>query len=409
MVHANPNTGGGQNQARPPRIVALQAVFDVLEDGAILSRLQAYRPTGRPGHPLKALWKAYVASFHLNLPHTNALIRELEDDPHLREVCGFDPDASLPHRRTFNRFIQRLSHHADLVDDCLAHLTQQLKTLLPDLGREVAIDASVIRTHSNPNKNSDPEASWGVSHSPQSKDRDGRVWVYGYKVHMVVDANYGIPLAQHVTTGKRHESPELPKLVARARQTHPWLAPEVAMADRGYDSATNHQALWFKHSIIPVIHIRKPSHTDLYQGIYTKEGVPTCLGMVPMEYVATDGRGHHIYRCPREGCHLKDSPRGGIRHCDTTYWQDPYEDIRLFGIIRRSSRKWKALYRKRWSVERTFKSLKESRRLERHCVRGLRQVTLHARMSTLTFQASALVHAQAGDLAGMRWMVRRVA
>ena len=43
-------------------------------------------------------------------------------------------------------------------------------------------------------------------------------------------------------------------------------------------------------------------------------------------------------------------------------------------------------------MERTFKSLKESRRLERHCVRGLCQVTLHARMSTLTFQASALIH-----------------
>ena len=118
------------------------------------------------------------------------------------------------------------------------------------------------------------------------------MWVYGYKLHLVVDANYGIPLAQQVTTGKRHESPELPKLVERAKRTHPWLAPEVAMADRGYDSAANHQFLWFKRRIIPVIHLCKPSNADLYQGIYTKGG-PTCLGMVPEVGLAENGVQRH--------------------------------------------------------------------------------------------------------------------
>ena len=78
-------------------------------------------------------------------------------------------------------------------------------------------------------------------------------------------------------------------------------------------------------------------------------------------------------------------------------------------MIRRNSRKWKALYRKRWAVEQLFKTLKQSRRLESHCLRGLRHVRLHALMSTLTFQATALVHALAGNLDGMRWMVRKVA
>ena len=35
----------------------------------------------------------------------------------LRELCGFGDD--LPHRTTFNCFIQRLSHHADLVETAL--------------------------------------------------------------------------------------------------------------------------------------------------------------------------------------------------------------------------------------------------------------------------------------------------
>ena len=53
--------------------------------------------------------------------------------------------------------------------------------------------------------------------------------------------------------------------------------------------------------------------------------------------------------------------------------------------------------------------MKESRRLERHCIRGLRQVTFHAVMSALAFQATVLVRLWAGDVGLMRWMVRKVA
>ena len=95
--------------------------------------LQDYRPTGRPGYPLRALWRAYAASFFLNLPHTNALIRALEVDQDLRRLCGFH---DLPHRTTFNRFIRRLSRHADLVESCFASLTAQLNhTCYPTWGK----------------------------------------------------------------------------------------------------------------------------------------------------------------------------------------------------------------------------------------------------------------------------------
>ena len=128
-----------------------------------------------------------------------------------------------------------------------------------------------------------------------------------------------------------------------------------------------------------------------------------------MEYVRSDPEKGHLYRCRTEGCHLKDSKRGGIRHCDTEVWEDPTQNIRLFGVLRRDSKEWKALYAKRQAIERVFKSMKESRRLERHCIRGLRQVTLHAMMSALAFQATVLVRLWAGDVGLMRWMVRKVA
>ena len=337
--------------------------------------------TGRPPYPARALWRAYVVSFVLNLAHTNALIRRLGDEAILRELCGFGDD--LPHRTTFNRFIQRLSHHAGLVETALAGVTNHLKEWLLGLGDEVAIDSTAVRTHSNPKHISDPDARWGVKHSAKAKE-GGTEYFFGFKVHMVADAAYGVPLAQVVTAGNRNDSHVLPDVMKQAEAMYDWWKPKVAIADRGYDSSANHK--WLDdRGVIPVIHIRQTSHTKdkLHDGVYTKEGVPTCLGGVPMEFVETDpATGHHLYMCQEGGCHLKGK-KGGVIYCDSEVWENPSNNIRLFGKIRRDSPEWKGYYRKRQAIERVFKSLKESRRLERHCIRGLRRVTLHSLMSTL--------------------------
>ena len=386
----------------------LLAVFDRIDDDELIAQLKRHAARGPKGRWLRPLWRAYFASFMLNFDHTNDLIRNLQDSPDLRAVCGFDD--VLPHRTTFNRFIQRLAQHVGLIESCIDDLINRLKAELPDLGEQVAVDSTAIRTYSNPNRKqvSDPEAKWGVKHSVRSKQKDRKEYFFGYKAHVVADVKYGIPLAQVVTPGNRNDSPVLPTVIRRAQEQFDWFRPKVVIADRGYDSANNHQYL-HREGIIPVIHIRRPSNPGLHKGIYTDEGVPTCLGMVPMEYVGTDGNGHYVYRCRREGCHLLDSKQGGIRHCDTVYAQDPLEDIRLFGLIRRQSQEWRDLYRLRWAIEQLFKTQKQSRRLERHCTRGLAHITLHSLMSTLSFLATYLVDVEAQRFDIMRWGVRKVA
>ena len=87
-----------------------------------------------------------------------------------RRLCGFGDQ--LPHRTTFNRFITRLSHHPELVEESLGAVTNRLRELLPDLGSEVAIDSTTVRTHSNPNRHtvSDTEASWTPKNSASQAD-----------------------------------------------------------------------------------------------------------------------------------------------------------------------------------------------------------------------------------------------
>ena len=164
-MHPNNSITSQQRRDKSPLLAELESLFAALPSEELITRLQEYRWTGRPGHSIEALWRAFIASFYLNLPHTNALIRRLQDDPFLREVCGFDN--VLPSRWTFNRFLSRLSKHLDLVEECLSHVTDSLKQRLPRFGDTLAVDSSTVRSHSKPNKPepSDSEASWTAKQS----------------------------------------------------------------------------------------------------------------------------------------------------------------------------------------------------------------------------------------------------
>ena len=197
----------------------------------------------------------------------------------MREVCGFEEDSGLPHRTTFNRFFTRLSDHHDLVQDCLNQVTSQLQVMLPGFGDEVAIDSTDVQTHCNPNKRSkltdlpsDPEARWGVKHSARSKKSDKTEYFFGYKVHMVADATYDVPITFKVTAGNRNDSPELPAVMDKAFAEFDWFDPSVATADRGYDATSNFEYLYTQHGIDPVISYpqahcqRRPVRGYLHEG-----------------------------------------------------------------------------------------------------------------------------------------------
>ena len=130
--------------------------------------------------------------------------------------------------------------------------------------------------------------------------------------------------------------------------------------------------------------------------------------MALMEYVRSDPEKGHLYRCPKVGCRLK--ARNGVVYCQDEVWVLPKkeDDPRLHGSARRDSPEWNALYRLRNSVERVFKSLKQSRRLEGHCSRGLDKVRLHAITSVLAYSATLWVQILQGE-ANARWMVARAA
>ena len=142
----------------PEFIKELEGAFNCIDDRLLLKRLQAYRWTGRPGYPPKAMWRAFMSAYLRNLESLSALIRELEDNRDFRRFCGFGN--TLPCKMTFYRFHHRMSDHWEYVRQMFAQLTDEAKEHLPDLGNEVAIDSSFVKAYGNPNRKVliDPDA-----------------------------------------------------------------------------------------------------------------------------------------------------------------------------------------------------------------------------------------------------------
>lgn len=383
----------------------LGAILDNLDDDHLIDHLFSLRWRGRHGYSVRALWRAFVASYLLNLDSTSELHRRLEGDPHLRSVCGFD--GALPHRTTFVRFFGRLAQNGGLADQCMVNVANVLREYFPNLGDEIAIDSTAIASHGNPWKHSDPDATWGHKTSARAI-KGSEEYHYGFKYHAAVDAQYGIVLGGVVEPANKNDSPLLPTVMETAKALLPWLKPSAVMADRGYDAQSNYEYL-YKSGAMPIIKTRQNPHGSLKEGIYTVDGVPTCIGQIPMRYVESDPEKGHLYRCA--GCHLEDSTFGMTTHCDTEIWEDPSRNLRLFGPpeVRREGKAWKALYEKRQAIERTFKSMKQSRRLDRHCWMGQQKVALHATLSALTHSATVLANVLAGRQSEMLWMVPKVA
>lgn len=128
-----------------PAVSEVRSVLEAIDSTRLIDILSNERlGRGPRGYPPRFMWRAMIALYVLNLPTMNALIRRLQEDLELRLFCGF---SRLPNRTTFNRFYKGLVRHTELVDATLAGITDQLKQLLPDLGKVVAVDSTECQMH----------------------------------------------------------------------------------------------------------------------------------------------------------------------------------------------------------------------------------------------------------------------
>ena len=338
-----------------------------------------------------------------------ALHRTLDNDATFRDAAGFS--GSLPSRSTFSRAFREMARFPELVERATVELVKALKTILPDLGREIAVDSTPVKSNSNPNFEppSDPDAMW-MRHD-KAGAKGGLEWEWGHRLQMAVDANYDVPLWMNLSR-ENNDSPQLIPLLEEMEAKVGDFGVEAVIADRGYDSSGNCVYL-DKRGIAPVIHKRRPkvdkaTGERLHPGGYTTNGVPTCDCGVAMDYVGKTAGGRYLYRCSavgdgetgeqaRDFREVRKTCDGGPdgAACRDDVAVDPKTNIWLFGgRLRRMGPEWRRIYRKRWSAERVIGLWKGVGRMNAHRFRDRLAIALHVRLQALAHLATTLTALQ---------------
>ena len=350
------------------------------------------RHNGRPGFPPVVMWRACCLKYLLNMRYTSEFIDRLKSSPKLQRLCGFK--GKIPSESTFSRFFALLASKGDVFDKITSELVACLQPHLPGFGQDLAVDSTDLEAYANPKRNTprDPDAAWGRrTIKAKSAPAGSTESFFGYKLHSLTDAKYGVPLVHLVTPGNVADTTQLIPLTDRMRDMHR-IKPQRLMADKGYDSSSNHEYLLVDRYITPIIPIRKTRAKDgLYDGRFGKDGTPMC-GKTRMKYVSTDlTNGHHLFQCPR-------------KNCGNQALIEPFDNLRVVGMIHRASPRWKSLYKLRSGVERMFGSQKQSRLLDKHQFLKQAKIEVHVALASLTYTATMLARAFAGQFDQLRRM-----
>ncbi len=396
----------------------LRTVLDEIEGTpeaqAFLKEILDLRRNTRPGYPPRAMFRAFCLKYLLGEEFNVGLIQRLRDSAKLRQLCGFKSE--VPSESALSRFFTKLANRADLIEQSISSIVDHLRTHLPDMGDAVAIDSTDVSAYANPKRNPviDSFAAWGprTMKTRMKTPRGKQEPYFGYKVHMLSDVNYGVPITYRLQPANINDTKELQPVYDKASARHTWLQPEYFVADRGYDAMTHHKYLVAK-DIKPIIHIRratgtKPGKYDhLHGGIYNTIGQPTCMGGRAMDYVQTDpNTGHHLYRCPPAGC-ARLNQNMILQQCQDAHWENPDDDLRVIGKVARASLEWEQMYDKRTVIERGFSSMKRSRLLDNSLYLEEQKVRAHVALSVLTYAATMLGHVLASDTKNIRQMRSR--
>ena len=141
----------------------LEAVFENLHDDELLEALQNTRWTGRPGNPIRVMWKTIIASYILDIPTIEGLRRRLQE-PFLAIQCGIYSEGEIPSRFAYYRFVKKLIPHTTVIEKCMAQTIEAIGEKLPEFSSTVVVDSTDVPTYSKRYKKppSDPDAGWGL-------------------------------------------------------------------------------------------------------------------------------------------------------------------------------------------------------------------------------------------------------
>jgi len=124
----------------------LKLVLDYIPDEQLVTKLEEQRNKGRDKYPVRAVWNSILAGVVYQHVSIESLRRELLRNAQLRQICGFDVllgIESVPTSVAYSRFIKKLLDNNNLIEEMFNCLIDELKVLLPDMGKYLSFGWSL--------------------------------------------------------------------------------------------------------------------------------------------------------------------------------------------------------------------------------------------------------------------------
>jgi hypothetical protein len=392
----------------------LRLVLEYIPDEELMKTLEKNRGKGRDDYPVRAMWNSVLAGIVFQHESVEKLRRELSRNGQLRDMCGFEGEVPSPW--AYTRFLKTLIEQEAMIDDFFETMVNQLSEVLPNFGKHLAIDSKAISSFANrKNKNDTTDGRRDLDADNGRKEyrgvhKDGKPWKkivkwFGYKLHLVVDATYELPVAFKVTKASVSDIKEGHEILKQMKKQQPALleAAETMAGDRGYDDTKLIVTLWDEHKIKPVIDIRNmwknPDKTRLLEGkenvVYDYKGTVSCVCPKTGKQREMCNGGFEKDRntlkklCPAKQMGITCE---GQAQCPVAQGiRIPLsEDRRIFTPIDRASYKWKKEYDKRTAVERVNSRLDVSFGFELHTIRGMAKMKVRCGLALCVMLAMAL-------------------
>ncbi|QSZ26574.1 transposase [Aceticella autotrophica] len=394
----------------------LKLVIEYMPDEELMQALEKERGKGRDDYPVRAMWNSILAGVVYQHNSVESLRRELSRNGQLRFMCGFKSQKDVPGSDVYSRFFKKLFEKEDIINGIFNKLVDELEKILPGFGKNLAIDGKAISSlagHKNKNKEEDGrrdiDADWAKKEY-KGINKNGTAWSkivkwFGYRLHLIVDADYELPVAFEVTKASTSEIKKAHTIFEQLNKNHPEIIKkcETVEADRGYDDTKLIIKLWDEYKIKPVIDIRNMwkdgeetrQLSNIKNVVYNYKGNVYCYCLETGERREMCNGGFEKDRnmlkkiCPAKQyglkckCMDKCPAASGLRI-------SLEENRRIFTPIDRSSYKWERLYKKRTSVERVNSRLDGSFGFEKHYIRGLKKMKIRCGIALCVMLAMAV-------------------
>ena len=204
------------------------------------------RGKGRNDWPCEAMWNSFIASFMFEHATIESLLRELRRNIQLRTMCGFTPKLVkqkngdikqhlAPSSSAYSKFLKNLKQCQTELDEMFEQLVLYMYDNLEGFGKILMVDGKAIdsfATRKTNNKKSgergEQDADWCKKQYRTNGSNGESViktkkW-FGFRLHLIADATYELPVAYAVTKASDSEHTETAKLIDNIEETHEsWL------------------------------------------------------------------------------------------------------------------------------------------------------------------------------------------